>query len=404
MKNNYQKDLFGEVNDRYLNTLEDNKFALEFSRHITKIKNSDNPFLLASDYNEHIKIAFGRYFNFSSISFKEFQQLDLNWQIQLLIIQMFSVDSIKSECFCDRVLAQDNVFFLFFDWKLLGSDKFKLIWFNFIKEGMHDSLVIPGYDEIAEYDTKYNGLYELLEIRGELWDFYYHTDHFTPYFLKDTALLISNFSEFVKYLGPCNVNIFKQGWGHWKKYDFIRLVAQHGIKYLKHGPPSFHKNKTLHKKLLAEFPEYYKYMKNRSLKKDKDIVSTVIKANPDLIDTIPRQYIDTKMLNPFNLAEIAADKPQIAKKLDQPFLGIVCITGKLKTYKTKKEASIKLELAGYVVSKNLTKECSFLINEFKVKSAKSLKLKNWEYSHIEEIHHIDILLNNNHYRNTTILN
>ena len=107
-------------------------------------------------------------------------------------------------------------------------------------------------------------------------------------------------------------------------------------------------------------------------------------------------------MNPFNLAEIAADKPQTAKKLNQPFLGIVCITGKLKTYKTKKEASIKLELAGYVVSKNLTKECSFLINESKVKSAKSLKIKNWEYSHIKEIHHINLLINRS--LNKTILN
>ena len=90
---------------------------------------------------------------------------------------------------------------------------------------------------------------------------------------------------------------------------------------------------------------------------------------------------------------IYRDKTQTVEKIIQPFLGLVCITGRLKSFKTKKEASNKLELAGYSVSKNLTMECDYLINETNVKSSKSLKLKNWQYSHIKEINNIEILLN-----------
>ena len=395
MTNNYQKDLIDEVNNCYLLSLTDEEFAIEFSRYITLEKNSKNPFLLASANGaEYIKIAFNRYFKFSTIPFKEFQEINIYWQIQLLIIQMFSHDSIKRTCICESILANENPYLLFFDWKILGNDKFKIIWFSYVKEGMQDYHESPDHSDIESYESfhKYDGVYEKCLNEEYFWD--WESENYRPYFLTDTALLVSNFSEFVKYSKPSSVNVHKQSWGHWNKYDFVhKVISEYGIKYLKDGPPSFHKNKEILKKILAEFPEYYKEMKNRALKKDKDIVSTVIRANPALIDTIPKQYIDAKLLNPFRLATIAADKPETVEKIIQPFLGLVCITGRLKSFKTKKEASNKLELAGYSVSKNLTMECDYLLNETNVKSSKSLKLKNWQYSHIKEINNIEILLN-----------
>ena len=271
MANNYQKDLFGEVNNCYLNSLTDEEFAIEFSRYISLVKNTKNPFLLASaNGDEYIKIAYCRYFEFSTIPFKEFQKLDLNWQIQLLIIQMFSHASIKRTCFCDRILADENPYLLFFNWKILGNDKFKIIWFSYVKQGMQDYHENPDHAVIEEYESfhKYRDVYNKCLHAEYFWD--WEHDAIRPYFLKDTDLLVSNFSEFVKYSKLSRVKVHKQSWGHWNKYDFIqKVIAEYGIKYLKDGPPSFHRNKEILKKILAEFPEYYKEMKNRALKKDR---------------------------------------------------------------------------------------------------------------------------------------
>jgi NAD-dependent DNA ligase len=51
--------------------------------------------------------------------------------------------------------------------------------------------------------------------------------------------------------------------------------------------------------------------------------------------------------------------------------GVVCITGKLKSYKTKASAKQYLETMGYLVKSSLTKDVTILVNESGIESAKT---------------------------------
>jgi len=56
--------------------------------------------------------------------------------------------------------------------------------------------------------------------------------------------------------------------------------------------------------------------------------------------------------------------------------GVICISGRLKSYKTKAEATTVLEELGYTVKSSLTKDVTILINESGVESAKTLKARD----------------------------
>lgn len=56
--------------------------------------------------------------------------------------------------------------------------------------------------------------------------------------------------------------------------------------------------------------------------------------------------------------------------------GIVCISGKLKSFKTKAEATKALEDAGYTVKSTVTKDVTILINESGIESTKTEKARN----------------------------
>ena len=51
--------------------------------------------------------------------------------------------------------------------------------------------------------------------------------------------------------------------------------------------------------------------------------------------------------------------------------GVVCITGKLKSFPTKAHAQAVLENYGFVVKSSLTKDCTQLVNESGIESAKT---------------------------------
>jgi len=51
--------------------------------------------------------------------------------------------------------------------------------------------------------------------------------------------------------------------------------------------------------------------------------------------------------------------------------GVVCISGKLKSYKTKAQATEYLEKLGYLVKSSLTKDVTILVNESGIESAKT---------------------------------
>jgi NAD-dependent DNA ligase len=55
--------------------------------------------------------------------------------------------------------------------------------------------------------------------------------------------------------------------------------------------------------------------------------------------------------------------------------GVVCITGKLTSFKTKSEAQVELERLGYIVKSSLTKEVTILVNESGVETAKTQKAR-----------------------------
>jgi NAD-dependent DNA ligase len=59
----------------------------------------------------------------------------------------------------------------------------------------------------------------------------------------------------------------------------------------------------------------------------------------------------------------------------KPDKGVVCISGKLKSYKTKALATKDLESCGYVVKPSITKEVTILVNESGVESAKTEKAR-----------------------------
>jgi len=60
----------------------------------------------------------------------------------------------------------------------------------------------------------------------------------------------------------------------------------------------------------------------------------------------------------------------------QPTKGVVCITGKLKSFKTKAEAEKVLLDLGYIVKSSITKEVTILVNESGVESAKTQKARD----------------------------
>jgi DNA ligase (NAD+) len=56
--------------------------------------------------------------------------------------------------------------------------------------------------------------------------------------------------------------------------------------------------------------------------------------------------------------------------------GIVCISGRLKTYKTKAEAADALQKEGYQVKSSVTKDVNILVNESGIESAKTKKARD----------------------------
>ena len=59
------------------------------------------------------------------------------------------------------------------------------------------------------------------------------------------------------------------------------------------------------------------------------------------------------------------------QKRTEEIKGIVCISGKLKSYRTKAAAKTVLEKMGYLVKNSLTKDVTILINESGIESAKT---------------------------------
>lgn len=88
------------------------------------------------------------------------------------------------------------------------------------------------------------------------------------------------------------------------------------------------------------------------------------KATNNLMDFL--QTFDYESL-PFSYLFAKKSKPTKSE--------IVCITGKLLSYKTKAEATEELEARGYTVKSSITKDVTILVNEGGEESAKTVKAR-----------------------------
>ena len=96
-------------------------------------------------------------------------------------------------------------------------------------------------------------------------------------------------------------------------------------------------------------------------------------------------YPELEGLLPFNF--------EFKNTTSTPIKGVVCISGKLKTFKNKAEAAAALSLLGYEVKSGLTKQVTLLVNESGIESAKTRKARN---SGVTIINNLTTFLENNH--------
>ena len=66
-------------------------------------------------------------------------------------------------------------------------------------------------------------------------------------------------------------------------------------------------------------------------------------------------------------------------------VGVVCISGKLKSFKTKAQASQALEQNGYTVKSSVTKDVTILVNESGVESQKTQKARESGVTIVENL-------------------
>ena len=88
------------------------------------------------------------------------------------------------------------------------------------------------------------------------------------------------------------------------------------------------------------------------------------KAIENLLDWFYEEWTDGYDRLPFSWRTTVQTRTEETK-------GIVCITGKLKSYRTKAAAKTILEKTGYLVKNSLTKDVTILINESGIESAKT---------------------------------
>ena len=89
------------------------------------------------------------------------------------------------------------------------------------------------------------------------------------------------------------------------------------------------------------------------------------KATENLLDWFYEEFTNGYDRLPFSW------KTTVQKRTETETKGIVCITGKLKSYKTKAAATQVLEKKGYLVKNSLTKDVTILVNESGIESAKT---------------------------------
>jgi DNA ligase (NAD+) len=106
------------------------------------------------------------------------------------------------------------------------------------------------------------------------------------------------------------------------------------------------------------------------------------KASANLIDWLETEYFPNqyKTTLPFKWNNKVSKKKEV--------IGVVCITGKLKSYSTKAHATKVLNQYGFEVKSSLTKDCTHLINESGIESAKTQTARDRGVIIISNIKHL----------------
>ena len=99
------------------------------------------------------------------------------------------------------------------------------------------------------------------------------------------------------------------------------------------------------------------------------------KATESLLDWIEEEYPLLDLPHSF-----AFDTPAT-----RTGSGVVCISGKLKSFKTKAQATQALEQNGYTVKSSVTRDVTILVNESGVESQKTTKARESGITIVENL-------------------
>ena len=99
------------------------------------------------------------------------------------------------------------------------------------------------------------------------------------------------------------------------------------------------------------------------------------KATESLLEWIEEEYPLLELPHSF-----AFDKP-----VSRTNVGVVCISGKLKSFGTKAQATETLEQHGYTVKSSVTKDVTILVNESGVESQKTTKARESGVTIVENL-------------------
>ena len=110
------------------------------------------------------------------------------------------------------------------------------------------------------------------------------------------------------------------------------------------------------------------------------------KAASNLLNWIDEVFYEDRLdkILPFSF-EVSKTNPVVD---DIPSRGVVCITGKLKSYKTKAMAQEVLKKYGFETKDNLTKAVTILLNESGIESAKTRKAHDMGITIYNNVKHL----------------
>lgn len=109
------------------------------------------------------------------------------------------------------------------------------------------------------------------------------------------------------------------------------------------------------------------------------------KVTENLMGWFTTEFKEVRDLLPFSYGVV---KQQSAEGNGK----IVCITGKLNSFKVKKDAATALEAKGFSVTDNLTKTVNYLIDESNKSSAKRIKAESYGITVVTDL--LEFLQNN----------